>query len=158
MDTWSVRGDTVSQTNVLSFARINVVYLPELGGDLPPDPLIPVSVVRLYVYPTHNWPPSSGSEPPTSFRCPFRMQPRHLRRSLPLLIVLSSPPSPDGHLRTPPLVGLRSLINISVCSTTSSDYPSMMHLLRSIPFTHAICLIPLFLNKYTCRRCYVFRM
>ena len=36
MDTCSVRGDTVSQTNVLSFARINVVYLPELGGQLPP--------------------------------------------------------------------------------------------------------------------------
>ena len=31
MDTCSVWGDTVSQTNVLSFARINVVYLPELG-------------------------------------------------------------------------------------------------------------------------------
>ena len=29
MDTCSVRGDTVSQTNVLSFARINVIYLPE---------------------------------------------------------------------------------------------------------------------------------
>ena len=36
-------GDTVSQTNVLSFARINVVAariggsnLPELGGQLPP--------------------------------------------------------------------------------------------------------------------------
>ena len=27
---------TVSQTNVLSFARINVIYLPELGGQLPP--------------------------------------------------------------------------------------------------------------------------
>ena len=40
MDTCSVRGDTVSQTNVLSFARINVVYLPELGGGVncPPDP------------------------------------------------------------------------------------------------------------------------
>ena len=39
MDTCSVRGDPVSQTNVLSFARINVVYLPELGGQLPPpDP------------------------------------------------------------------------------------------------------------------------
>ena len=39
MDTCSVRGDTVSQTNVLSFARINVIYLPELGGQLPPpDP------------------------------------------------------------------------------------------------------------------------
>ena len=36
MDTCSVRGDTVSQTNVLSFARINVVYLPELGGQLTP--------------------------------------------------------------------------------------------------------------------------
>ena len=36
MDTCSVRGDTVSQTNVLSFARINVIYLPELGGQLPP--------------------------------------------------------------------------------------------------------------------------
>ncbi len=36
MDTCSVRGDTVSQTNVLSFARINVMYLPELGGQLPP--------------------------------------------------------------------------------------------------------------------------
>ena len=36
MDTCSVRGDTVSQTNVLSFARINVVYLPGLGGQLPP--------------------------------------------------------------------------------------------------------------------------
>ena len=39
MDTCSVRGDTVSQTIVLSFARINVIYLPELGGQLPPpDP------------------------------------------------------------------------------------------------------------------------
>ena len=39
MDSCSVRGDTVSQTNVLSFARINVIYLPELGGQLPPpDP------------------------------------------------------------------------------------------------------------------------
>ena len=36
MDTCSVRGDTVSQTNVLSFARINVIYPPELGGLLPP--------------------------------------------------------------------------------------------------------------------------
>ena len=36
MDTCSVRGDTVSQTNVLYFARINVVYLPELGGQLTP--------------------------------------------------------------------------------------------------------------------------
>ena len=34
--TCSVRGDTVSQTNVLSLARINVIYLPELGGQLPP--------------------------------------------------------------------------------------------------------------------------
>ena len=35
----SERGDTVGQTNVLSFARIIVVYLPELGGQLPsPDP------------------------------------------------------------------------------------------------------------------------
>ena len=42
MDTCSVRGDTVSQTNVLSFARINVVYLPELGGQLPPPPWPPV--------------------------------------------------------------------------------------------------------------------
>ena len=32
-------GDTVSQTNVLIFARINMSYLPELGGQLPPpDP------------------------------------------------------------------------------------------------------------------------
>ena len=38
MDTCSVRGDTVSQTNVLSFARINVIYLLELGGQLPPPP------------------------------------------------------------------------------------------------------------------------
>ena len=39
MDTCSVRGETVSQTIVLSFARINVIYLPELGGQLPPpDP------------------------------------------------------------------------------------------------------------------------
>ncbi len=36
MDTCSVLGDTVSQTIVLSFARINVIYLPELGGQLPP--------------------------------------------------------------------------------------------------------------------------
>ena len=39
MDTCSVRGDTVSQTNVLSFARINVMYLPELGGQLTPRPV-----------------------------------------------------------------------------------------------------------------------
>ena len=39
MDTCSVRGDTVSQTIVFSFARINVIYLPELGGSTaPPDP------------------------------------------------------------------------------------------------------------------------
>ena len=42
MDTCSVRGDTVSQTNVLSFARINVEYLPELGGQLPPPTPRPV--------------------------------------------------------------------------------------------------------------------
>ena len=62
MDTCSVRGDTVSQTNVLSFARINVIYLPELGGQLPP-PLTPVSyayvvsVQQLPVtVPTLKWP------------------------------------------------------------------------------------------------------
>ena len=41
MDRLFLSGDTVSQTNVLSFARINVVYLPELGGQLLPWP--PVS-------------------------------------------------------------------------------------------------------------------
>ena len=46
MDTCSVRGDTVSQTNVLSFARICVVFCPNkchvsarIGGSTaPPDP------------------------------------------------------------------------------------------------------------------------
>ena len=47
MDTCSVRGDTVSQTNVLSFARINVVYLPELGGQLPPLTPVPYAYVHL---------------------------------------------------------------------------------------------------------------
>ena len=48
MDTCSVRGDTVSQTNVLSFARIKVVYLPELGGQLPSPSLTP-RLERLWV-------------------------------------------------------------------------------------------------------------
>ena len=42
MDTCSVWCDTVSQTNVLSFARITVIHLPELGGQLTPLTPLPV--------------------------------------------------------------------------------------------------------------------
>ena len=50
MDTCSVRGDTVSQTNVLSFARINVIYLPpNWGVNCPPWPPVP------YAYVHYSW-------------------------------------------------------------------------------------------------------
>ena len=54
MDTCSVRGDTVSQTNVLSFARICVVFCPNkchvsarIGGSTaPPDPPSRTPMIR----------------------------------------------------------------------------------------------------------------
>ena len=49
MDTCSFQGDTVSQTYVLCFARINVIYLPELGGQLPPPPPDPPSRTPMLV-------------------------------------------------------------------------------------------------------------
>ena len=111
MDTCCVRGDTVSQTNVLSFARINVIYLPELGGQLPPltprpvrlchppprnaNNIEPYTFVTLFPGKCETPPP-----PPSALRNTW-MAPNLMRTPKKRRGPLLRPASPDSWVATP---------------------------------------------------------
>ena len=62
-------GDAVSQTNVLSFARIIVVSVRMLGGQLPPLPRPPTPIPYAYVHMPHVVPKLNRScNPPSILR------------------------------------------------------------------------------------------